>query len=184
MSPKHLSIWKISHLLSDMRILDLFNDLIIFFRISVMCHWHAKAVYSRNKIMKKCPSGFTAVSAIKPEVICMRLLDAAFAWHMKVHYSGLCCFSLALVCFTTISFWTNFELHTRSYDCGGHMTVNIKFCENNTCTSKKMHYFRKNEVGAWAASGRSPGSATVWGFASLREKLFLLNKIEVFMNFP
>ena len=29
------------------------------------------------------------------------------------------------------------------------LTMNVKFCENNSGTSKKMRYFQKNKVGAW-----------------------------------
>ena len=33
---------------------------------------------------------------------------------------------------------------------GARLTMNVEFCEDNSGTSKKMRYFRKNEVGARA----------------------------------
>lgn len=77
-------------------------------------------------------------------------------------------FLKALVCFTAISFWTNFELHTRSYDCGGsrppgkegaRLTMSVEFWGGALITKK-------------LGGGLSPGSATVWGYSSLRGKLF------------
>ena len=31
---------------------------------------------------------------------------------------------------------------------GARLTMNVEFCEDNSGTSKKMRYFRKNKVGA------------------------------------
>ena len=33
---------------------------------------------------------------------------------------------------------------------GARLTMNVEFCKDNSGTSKKMPYFQKNKVGAWA----------------------------------
>ena len=40
---------------------------------------------------------------------------------------------------------------------GVHLTMNVEFCEDNSGTSKKMHFFQKIQSGT---PGPSPGSTT------------------------
>ena len=41
-------------------------------------------------------------------------------------------------------------------------TMNVEFCEDNSDSALKMHYFRKNRGGGGRYPGPSPGSATAF----------------------
>ena len=58
------------------------------------------------------------------------------------------------------------------------LSMNVEFCEDNSGTTKKMCYFRKNKGGGPYPPGPSPGSATEIKLFSLHREMKEVNHIE------